>query len=318
MHKPRTVDAAIGKWPVILTRLGIEERFLRNLHGPCPLCGGRDRYRFDDKEGKGTYYCNSCGPGDGMDLAIKYTGREFKDLAIEIDNMVGNIEVCVPEQKMPIFTKKIRARLEPWSKSQDVIEYLKHRGLSPTSKLLCVRGMEYFHDGEMTGRYDAMVMPFLIPSGHISTYHVTYLDGGRKADVPNPKKVLKTLRPMNGGAIRLTDVFTHMGIAEGIETALSIIKITRMPCWAAFSADAMAKFQPPEGIESVTVYADNDCDKEYTGQVAAYTLASNLKRKGYGADVIVPPYYGDFADAENASTLRGSLRESGERQRKTA
>lgn len=311
MHKTRTVDAAIGKWPVILTRLGVEERFLRNAHGPCPLCGGRDRYRFDDKGGKGTYYCNSCGPGDGMDLAIKFTGREFREVAKEIDGMVGNIEVCVPEQKTPIFTQKMRGRLEPWRNSQDVIDYLKFRGVSPTSKLMCVRGLEYFHDNEMTGKYDAMVMPFLLPSGHISTYHVTYLDGGRKAEVPRPKKIMKKLRPMEGGAIRLTDIFPHIGIAEGIETALSIMLITRMPCWAAASAGAMAKFQPPEGVESVTVFADNDSKKEYTGQVSAYTLAASLKKKGYAADVIVPTYYGDFADEQNAEELRGGLLERG-------
>lgn len=37
-------------------------------HGPCPVCGGKDRFRFDDKAGRGTWFCNQCGHGDGLDL----------------------------------------------------------------------------------------------------------------------------------------------------------------------------------------------------------------------------------------------------------
>ena len=39
---------AQGAWPAILTGLGLEARYLRNRHGPCPACGGTDRFRFDD------------------------------------------------------------------------------------------------------------------------------------------------------------------------------------------------------------------------------------------------------------------------------
>ena len=40
--------AAHGRWPEILAALGIDPAALRNRHGPCPGCGGRDRFRFDD------------------------------------------------------------------------------------------------------------------------------------------------------------------------------------------------------------------------------------------------------------------------------
>jgi phage/plasmid primase-like uncharacterized protein len=35
----KTLDAARGKWRGILLSLGIDEKYLRNKHGPCPLCG---------------------------------------------------------------------------------------------------------------------------------------------------------------------------------------------------------------------------------------------------------------------------------------
>ncbi len=53
-----TIERARGRWSEILPRLGIDARFLRNRHGPCPLCGGKDRFRFDDRDGSGSYFCN--------------------------------------------------------------------------------------------------------------------------------------------------------------------------------------------------------------------------------------------------------------------
>ncbi|WP_305790497.1 primase-helicase zinc-binding domain-containing protein [Acidisphaera rubrifaciens] len=48
--------------------LGVDARYLVNRHGPCPVCGGRDRLRFDDKDGSGSFYCNQCGPGAALYL----------------------------------------------------------------------------------------------------------------------------------------------------------------------------------------------------------------------------------------------------------
>ena len=46
-------EVAQGRWRSILTVLGIDERALSGKHGPCPMCGGKDRFRFDDREGRG-------------------------------------------------------------------------------------------------------------------------------------------------------------------------------------------------------------------------------------------------------------------------
>jgi len=71
--------AAQGRWPEILQGLGIGAEFLRDKHGPCPSCGGKDRFRFDNKEGRGTYICNNCGSGDGfalLELVQRWDGKE--------------------------------------------------------------------------------------------------------------------------------------------------------------------------------------------------------------------------------------------------
>ncbi|WP_141028459.1 primase-helicase zinc-binding domain-containing protein, partial [Salmonella enterica] len=58
--------AAIGRWPYILSALGIKVPSAGH-HGACPACGGKDRFRLDDKAGRGTWFCNQCGHGDGLD-----------------------------------------------------------------------------------------------------------------------------------------------------------------------------------------------------------------------------------------------------------
>ena len=71
-----------GQWPDILMRLGVDPAYLRNVHGPCPGCGGKDRFRFDDKNGRGTFICGGAGDiqaGDGFTLLEQTYGWTFKE-----------------------------------------------------------------------------------------------------------------------------------------------------------------------------------------------------------------------------------------------
>ncbi len=78
---------AQGGWHSILPSFGIDQQYLRNRHGPCPACGGTDRFRFDDKDGHGTYYCGGGGnptSGDGIALLSHATSLPFPDLLKEL------------------------------------------------------------------------------------------------------------------------------------------------------------------------------------------------------------------------------------------
>ncbi|MFQ1843841.1 primase-helicase zinc-binding domain-containing protein [Aeromonas veronii] len=77
--------AAQGQWREILTANGINLPSGRH-QGPCPIClAGKDRFRFDDKEGRGTWLCNQCGKdgkcgaGDGLDLYKRATGQTMSE-----------------------------------------------------------------------------------------------------------------------------------------------------------------------------------------------------------------------------------------------
>lgn len=51
-------------------------------HGPCPACGGTDRFHVwpHQNEGKGGYWCRACGKaGDNIQFLIDFEGMDFKD-----------------------------------------------------------------------------------------------------------------------------------------------------------------------------------------------------------------------------------------------
>src|SRR5690606_29343462 len=75
---------ATGRWPAILAALGVDERILSRKHSPCPVCGGRDRFRFTDYQQRGMWICNQCGTGDGFDLLQRIHGWSFSEAAEQI------------------------------------------------------------------------------------------------------------------------------------------------------------------------------------------------------------------------------------------
>src|SRR5687767_8881671 len=83
-------EAARGRWRSILPALGIAANYLSGRHGPCPICReGKDRWRFDDKEGGGTWFCSQCGAGDGVKLVMLVRGWDFPEAAREIEAVAG-------------------------------------------------------------------------------------------------------------------------------------------------------------------------------------------------------------------------------------
>lgn len=274
-----TVERSRGGWVDILGRFGIDQSMLQNKHGPCPLCGGKDRFRFDDKQGSGSWICSQCGSGDGIMLAIKYTGREFKDIAAEIDRMQSVEKKQIKDDKPDpaIRLNKTRAELKP---DDGIIEfYLRSRGITlPIPRAIKLhQAMSYYDNGELKGKFAAMVATVSGSDGKPITYHVTYLDGTGKAGVPCPRKVLPPKTPLPGSAIRLAEPADYLGLCEGIETALSVIQMTDIPTWACINAGGLEAVEIPQSVTRVCVWGDND--ENYTGQKSAYTLANKLKIK---------------------------------------
>lgn len=71
---------AAGQWPHVLADLHIDVPDSPRKHAPCPACGGADRFRFDDN-GRGSFICNQCGAGDGLDLIKRVNNCDTTEAA---------------------------------------------------------------------------------------------------------------------------------------------------------------------------------------------------------------------------------------------
>lgn len=295
----RMVDIAgevIGRWPGIFYSLGIEVGDGR--HMACPLCGGKDRFRMDNKEGRGTYFCSQCGSGDGFALVQAVLGCDFKQAAEEIRKIIGGVTT---EQNIPKENKMSKEYLrslffgsEQATEDCQVGKYLKGRGLNTIPK--GVRFHPKCKEPETQCEMPTMLGVFMSSEGEGLTMHRTFLDGmGNKATIEKPKKILPALGKLQGGAIRLFEVEDTVAIAEGIETALAVNQLMNVPCWSVVSSTLMESFEPPKGVKNVIICADND--KNFAGQRAAFICANRLALKGYNVTVRIPDKPGtDFLD----------------------
>ncbi len=81
-------SAAAGNWPYVLAGLSIDVPDSSRRHAPCPACGGTDRFRFDDN-GRGSFICNQCGAGDGLDLIKRVNNCDTTEAARLAADVLG-------------------------------------------------------------------------------------------------------------------------------------------------------------------------------------------------------------------------------------
>ena len=310
-------NAAQGRWYGILTALGVEAKLLDGKHQACPFCGGDDRFRWTNFEGKGMYICNQCGSGSGFDLAMRYLGTTFADVAAEVQRILGLPDKPpldkrrngAGDQKKSAQVSRLWEEAEQLEKENPVCRYLMRRGLSAAPASL--RYHPGIFDGDSGKKWPAMVASIQGADGGMSGIHITFLEevGGhwQKARVKAPKKQRKITDTIAGSAIRLTTTGGDgcLAIAEGIETAIAVRELYRTPCWSVMNSTGMAGFRLPEHRPiQLHIYADNDSN--YTGQRAAYTLANRLvvKEDFHQVFVQAPPTLGDYLDFLNGHATR--------------
>jgi len=286
--KPPLSQLAKGKWASMLPKLGVEERFLTNRHGPCPICApggaGTDRFRFDDKDGKGTWICSSCGAGDGIELVKRVNGWEFKEAAKEIEKHIGTtptkaVRMGRSEADVRAEMNAIWRAAKPLADVPAVVAWWEKRlgRLPDCPDLRAVRSLRCPGAGD----FSAMVALVRDTEGKPVNLHRTFVAAdGTKAPIPEPRRVMDTGLP-KGCAVRLSPPAEIMGVAEGIETAAACEKLFDIPTWALLNAQNLRGFLPPKGVQRLVVFGDHDAS--FTGQAAAFDLARTCwaKRETY-------------------------------------
>lgn len=243
MQRRNVHEVAADRWPGILLALDIlDEKQLSGRHCPCPMCGGKDRFRFDDN-GRGTWFCSHCGAGNGVDLVMQVRDCDFRTAAREIEQAAGVVQPVsgkIQQSEAEKISKLCRAwaNAKPLQEGDEAMRYLAGRGLVLETVPDCLRlhpALPYFDDGTELGRFPALLARVVAPDGSGVTLHRTYLQDGCKAPVPSPKKLMPG-KAMSGSAIRLAEAGEWLGVAEGIETALAASQLFGCPVWSVVSA----------------------------------------------------------------------------------
>lgn len=330
-------DIAYGRWGEILTSAGVDASYLRNgKQGPCPFCGGTDRYRWTEKNG-GLYICNHCTDGkykNGFDFLMRHLGITFREAAqhvrdhFNISNGTQGAQAYKElAAKQPVAhykpdPEKALARMRSqWDEAHPVTEgdavdlYLRRRVPGLEAMPLEIRthpALPYWQAPEspmerptLLGTFPAMLVRGFDADDNLVQLHKTYLTpAGEKARVPHVKKTDVGVGS-NSFALRLGTPADVLGVSEGIETALASSLLRGVPVWACHSASILANFVLPKSmsVRKLIIFADSDVKKQgrRAGEQAASHLADRARRAGLRTLIMRPAQVGvDFADMVSA------------------
>ncbi len=277
-------ERARGRWQGILPAIGVSSSYLSGKHGPCPMCGGKDRFRWDNKNGEGTYFCSNCGAGDGVKLVMETQRVDFKNAVARINEHIGSAPIVhtrpgLSKAQQRESLRALYKQSQPVTEGDPVWRYLRNRGcgVPVIEHIRYVPKCLYTDKDKGSTWHPAMLAVICDVDGTPVSLHRTYLTmGGQKADVESVRRLMPGSIAA-GSSVRLTEASETLGIAEGIETALSASKLFSVPCWAALNTSLLRQWQPPAETKTVVIFADNDAN--FAGQKAAYDLASNLANK---------------------------------------
>lgn len=292
MNVTETVKQACGHWPRILPALGVKVN--KNQHQACPVCGGSDRFRFDDKEGRGTWFCNQCGAGDGLKLVEKVFGVSPSEAAGKVNAVTGSLSPVAPEviaaaeagtEADRKAAAELTVKLMEKTHTTTGNAYLTGKGF-PGRECLTLTTMH--KTGGVTFRAGDLVVPLYDDSGVLVNLQLINSDG------------LK--RTLKGGQVKgachiiegQKQAGKRLWIAEGYATALTVHHLTGETVMVALSSvnllslASLAHQKHPAC--QIVLAADRDLNGDGQTRAAAAANASE-------GIVALPPVFGDWNDA---------------------
>lgn len=230
---------AAGHWQTIFERLGIPTN---RSEGPCPACGGNTRYRFDDKDGRGTYFCSHCGAGTGLDLVMKVSQCGAREAAVMVAEVMA---LPLPEQKP--------AREKPQTDIVAKVAALAAKAVSGQSEYLTSKGLQrpfpLLADG-------SMLITLTNVAGAITGAQIIKPDGSKRL-------VAGTVKKGSFFVVNSAENTETVVISEGLATAISVLQLRQIATIIAaidagnLPAVAMAMRQRYPNAQ-IIIAADND------------------------------------------------------------
>jgi putative DNA primase/helicase len=288
-----TVKAATGFWPQLLPALGISV-LAGGRHGACPACGGKDRFRFDNQDGRGTWLCNQCGAGDGLNLVEKALSISAKEAAMKVAGMLGTLPESAPVMHDEAADKS-RAQADAAARAQALIAaavsrtdnaYLSAKGLHGTQALTLGEALRC---GGVSFAAGDVLIPLTGEDGTAINVQLISAAGDK--------------RTLPGGQVKGTYWLAGepdgktLWLTEGYATGLTLHRLTGQAVYVALSANnlpALAK-RLRESYPGALMLIAADRDDNGTGQLKAEEAA-----KACGGKTALPPVMGDWNDVWQA------------------
>jgi hypothetical protein len=271
----------------------------------CDLHGGNS-LRFNVETGG--WKCMGCGAhgGDTLSHYMQVTGCDFVAAARALGAWSDTEPGAAPARPMPTPPKPPAQPLhvtlsdygrQLWADARplagEAVAYLQARQcvIPPRDGHLRWHPALKHPPSGTTGPALVALVTDALSGEPLTMYRGWVQANGRKADLDPPRMLLGGHRKA-GGVIRLWPdeaVTLGLGVAEGIETALSLAHAFA-PVWAAIDAGNLASLPVLGGVESLLIAADND--ESGTGQRAANALAQRWADAGREAAIVLPPALG--------------------------
>jgi Toprim domain-containing protein/CHC2-type zinc finger protein len=281
--------------------------------GPCPVCGGRDRFSINTK--KQLWNCRGCRRGgDVIALVQHLDGADFKTA---LRTLAGAERRPIASVIKPVVYKTAcedeansTCALKLWHDASPIAgtlaeQYLRRRSLEPPPGDDVLR----FYSGCPFGgaRYSCLLALFrdILTNEPRAIHRIALTPSG----IATGKKMLG---PVAGCAVKLDcDVEQGLVIGEGVETSLAGMQLGFRPAWALGSASAIKAFPVLGGIEALTILVDHDApdhNSRRAGQEAARTCAKRWAAAGREVRLITPNLEdSDIADILSENELHERL-----------
>ena len=229
--------------------------------------------------------------------AIIRSLRTMRLYALQASAKLDRTLPLPPSMSLSPLAARIWSEARPFAGSP-ASRYLQSRGILLVSNALRFHSRPPRGRAPLTSFQPAMITAVRDDAGLVGV-HRTFLDTARDclADLPVPKSALGRL---SGGAVRLAPVVRgSLGLAEGVETALSASQLFDRPCWATLGTERFRQVSVPATVRRLILFLDNDAGGRRAELLARETHA--------GAPFSIEAMYPENPDEDWNDVLRRQL-----------
>jgi len=243
-----------------------------------PGCNGRTGKSLGvtvEADGSGVAHCFRCGGVESY--------RPTLGLQVQRSPIKHHAKPVRPKRTtLTIQWREVFTAAEPVTLESTVGQYLDFRGCVLPPSDGDIRQMEDFKHPYLDHRGACMIALIRnIQTNEPMSLHLTFVTKTGKAEIFGKdgervsSKIMLAGHSIKGGVIKIwgdQDVTMGLGIAEGIETALTLAH-AYSPVWATIDAGHMAEFPVLPGLEGLCVAVDHDP----AGKAAAQKVIDRYK-----------------------------------------